>query len=909
MASFRQDAFHGGEYSEELQGRFSLERYGVGLRTCRNFYPLVLGGLVNRPGFALCDDRSTKDHAQKVRVLPFVMSELPGQAYALELGHQYMRLHQGGGTVLAGAVPYELATPFDQADLAELRAAQDGDVVVLTHRAYGTRELRRKAHTDWQLVTISFIPDQARPTLLGMGAVDQAGDATHLAKEWEWVWTAVSADGVESLPSPVLLPATPSMKATLYGDRVVRTFSRPVDGAAYYRVYRGRNGVWGWVGDTDRKLWVNGTWNYYFDDDGQAPDFAQTPPAAHVPFTVRAWTADTRYEIGALVENGGQVYEAIEAGVSGAASSGGPAGLGAAIYDGAALGWENATAYAAGDRVVSAGSTYVAQSAGVSAAAPAGGPYLFPGDTDNGITWLHVGRGGAVKWRWSSAAPAPRPYPAVACWFEQRLVLAGAPAAPATLQFSATGQRTRFVSTGLSRDDSPISLNLAALTAQEIRSVVPARALVVLTSSAAWAVTGNGQGEPITPTNRTAQDQCTFGASWLPGLKVGANVLFAAASSRTVYALFDVLDRIAYDAEDVGIFSSHLFDGRTIVAWAYSHEPHRVVWAALDDGTLLSCTFEAKQKVFGWARHDVAGGGAVEDLCSIPEGGEHVVYAVVRRVVAGQTKRYIERLTSRLVKDARLGVFLDSAVSRDGRNTTATTITAQATSTWDPLAEVALTASADYFAGPHVGDAVVLDPDGAGAALTISSVLDPRHALAVIETSVPAALQGVATTSWALAADTLSGLGHLEGEDVTVLADGVVQGPFPVAGGTITLDTAAVIAHAGLPYDQEVETLDWYAPTADLRARLKAVSRVVVELLASRGELLVGTTLDEPDELRPWDRRSVDHGYGPMPLETCDAEVRPSSTWERAGRVAIRHSDPLPVHILGITREAEFGGR
>jgi hypothetical protein len=44
------------------------------------------------------------------------------------------------------------------------------------------------------------------------------------------------------------------------------------------------------------------------------------------------------------------------------------------------------------------------------------------------------------------------------------------------------------------------------------------------------------------------------------------------------------------------------------------------------------------------------------------------------------------------------------------------------------------------------------------------------------------------TASWGWARDTISGLDHLEGLSVNVLADGVVQGPFVVAGGQVQLN-------------------------------------------------------------------------------------------------------------------------
>jgi hypothetical protein len=905
----RQERFTGGELASELHAQHSLERYAIGLRRLLNFYPTPLGPLVNRPGLPLVSERAGKDHARKVVVRRFVFSEAPGQAYALELGHLYLRLHQDGGEVLNVGVPYEIVTPFVEDDLARLRFTQDGDVVTITHPAYGTRELRRYGHTNWTLTTKSFIPSLAAPgSLFGRGW-DQVGDVSHPPKEWQWLVTAVSPDGEESLASFVIGPPTPTRKVALYSDKPQGLSWAAVDGAVEYRVYRGRNEVFGLVGSTTSTFFFDSIlsgpgWWVTFDDDGIDPDFTIQPPSRVVPFEVTAWAPDTRYEAGQLVTNGG-VYQCIESGLS--ASAGGPAGVGANISDGATAAWANATAYAIGARVVSAGNTYECTTAGVSKALPDGGPYLIGAFiNDNGVMWEFKGRGHAARWRYIGPAPAAKRYPACCAFFEQRLALARSDAAPATIYLSETDNPARFDLPTLSTATSPIELTLRALTAQEIRSIVPARALIVLTSSAEWAVSGNGQGEPLTPTNPAAHVQSEHGSSWLPALKVGGDVIFAARSGRTVYALQDLDARVGYASEDVGFFSSHLFVGRTIVDWAYAAEPHRVVWAVLDDGTLLSFTYERRRNVWAWARHDVGGAGAVESVCTVPEGGEDALYAVVRRTIAGQTKRYVERMASRVVNDVRLGVFLDSAITYDGRNTGATTLTLTGATTWEADDELDVASSAPIFAGSNVGDVIVLDPDGtAPVRLDVIEYSDPSHVRVRAEAAVPASYQAAPTTSWALAVNTFSGLDHLEGCEVKVLADGVPQGPFTVVGGAIELEAPAAIVHAGLGYDQEVETLD-LAGSAEFRSRVKAVARVLLELVSSAAALEVGETFDD---LRPAQRRRVEHGYGPIPLETYTEEVRPSSTWQRAGRAAIRNSDPLPVSITGITREVDFGGR
>ena len=54
---------------------------------------------------------------------------------------------------------------------------------------------------------------------------------------------------------------------------------------------------------------------------------------------------------------------------------------------------------------------------------------------------------------------------------------------------------------------------------------------------------------------------------------------------------------------------------------------------------------------------------------------------------------------------------------------------------------------------------------------------------------------------------TLTGLYHIEGETVSILADGLVLPSQVVNNGEIVLDEAYAVVHVGLPYNADVETV------------------------------------------------------------------------------------------------------
>ena len=89
-------SFAGGELTPELLGRIDLAKFQTGLDTCRNFISLPYGPAVNRAGFRYVIE--TKDSTKGSVLIPFIYST--SQAYVLEFGDQYMRIHTQGGTVL-----------------------------------------------------------------------------------------------------------------------------------------------------------------------------------------------------------------------------------------------------------------------------------------------------------------------------------------------------------------------------------------------------------------------------------------------------------------------------------------------------------------------------------------------------------------------------------------------------------------------------------------------------------------------------------------------------------------------------------------------------------------------------------------------------------------------------------------
>jgi len=142
-----QPSFTGGELSPTLFGRVDLERWGTSLKTCRNFIVQADGGVVNRTGSYFVDE--TKDSNRVFRLLPFVVGE--DVSYVIELGHLYMRFYANGALLRVAGVPVEVASPYTEDDIWDVKHTQSADVMTLTHPDYQQRQLRRLTVTSFEL--------------------------------------------------------------------------------------------------------------------------------------------------------------------------------------------------------------------------------------------------------------------------------------------------------------------------------------------------------------------------------------------------------------------------------------------------------------------------------------------------------------------------------------------------------------------------------------------------------------------------------------------------------------------------------------------------------------------------------------------------------------------------------------
>ena len=507
--------------------------------------------------------------------------------------------------------------------------------------------------------------------------------------------------------------------------------------------------------------------------------------------------------------------------------------------------------------------------------------------------------GGTDVWAvgaWSARYGFPREIE----FFGDRLWFAGTNAEPQRIDASMIGDYVNFGRSSPIVDSDAISITINARQVNAARDLVPLDNLLVLTTSIVWKMSA-GQQDAITPSNVAMKPQAKHGAASLPAKVMGESAIFVEEQGPRVRDLGYQFEKDGFRGNDISVWGEHLITGYTITGIEQSSAPYPVLWFPRNDGQLVGCTYMPEQEVIGWHRHDTD--GKVLDKCVLPGTNEDEAYWLVERVIDGQTVQYIEQVAPFRVDDQRDMIYMDSSLTYDGRNATATTLTLSTGAGWTEDDLLTVTASASLFTGVNdEGDGLEFEVDGVKLRLVIEDYTDATHVQARPVRDVPAEFRGVALTSWTFQRNTITGLDHLDGKELAILADATVHPAQTVSGGSITLDRPYGVVTVGLPYRAHVETLELNVPGGEpVRAQKKLAYKVGIHVINSRG-LLAGGNLDELDE---FPQREFENYDDPISRYAGTLEMNITAGWgEENGHVHIVSDDPLPMEILGIILKA-----
>jgi hypothetical protein len=429
-----------------------------------------------------------------------------------------------------------------------------------------------------------------------------------------------------------------------------------------------------------------------------------------------------------------------------------------------------------------------------------------------------AGTTATTEWRLGSWSRTTG-YPSCTTFYQDRLFFAGNKFTPQRLEGSCSGDFIRFAPSdpdGTIADDHALSIVLNSDHINTVRWVMGnEKGLLVGTMGTEWLVSSGAQGKALGPNAIHAVQFSLLGSSNIAPIALGGNIAFVQRARRKVHLVGFTFEEDSFQLPDMTLFAEHITKpGLTQLAW--QQEPHGVLWAVRQDGTLLGLTYEPDQHIAAWHRHTL--GGAVESIAVISGYGEtsQELWIIVQRIINSKVRRYVEYMMPALGGE---GACLDSMLTYEGE-----------------------------------------------------------------------------------AATTISGLEHLEGQTVGVLAEGAALHDRVVTAGGITLEYPCSQVDVGLKYRWCLETLpqDTLTMGADGMRPVGRIDHITLRLLDSLG-ICYGASPKATDELI----LNADQ-YGKAPaLFTGDTEKLPwPSGYSAHNKILLTHDGPYPVTILAIMSQA-----
>lgn len=415
----------------------------------------------------------------------------------------------------------------------------------------------------------------------------------------------------------------------------------------------------------------------------------------------------------------------------------------------------------------------------------------------------------------------PDSYPALCTFYQQRLVLGCTKAKPTTLFGSRTGIYTDF-SINASDLASGYEFKMASQQSNPLKWILPLYTLAVLTSGGDFISTVTGA---MNAANVNFNQKSYNGCSTVKPIIVGDNALYVPVSQQTINSMTYSYEKDGFAHVNILFHAQHYAKDRKIVGLSYQRDPINLIWALLDDGTLLSCTYIPQQDFVSWTEHYTE--GKVKSINSVPNSeGYDDLYLVVERTLGNGTKKqYLEMLDDvrpyGKTPDAENAFFVDCGLS-------------------------------GKFEAPKT---------------------------------------------------VITGLGHLEGLVVAVLADGSVLDDRKVMNGSIMLDQPAYMVHAGLPYRCHMKTLKFdLVNQGTLRNTRSQINECVAELEDTR-ELRYSANGGDWNDLTVHDADEL----GIPKLQNGDFELRMRGRNSRGAYVEFESKAPVPCTIVSIVAEVSHG--
>lgn len=562
-----------------------------------------------------------------VRLVPFVFSRT--DRVILEFSALLIRFIVNDAYVAASVV-----TTYTADEIEELCFAQQGDLVLITHRNHAPAKLLRTTNTSWALTNMDL---QDGPYL-------DLNDDENLT-----LTVTIASDKIDLVSSTAVFSAGDVGKYLEFKEGYEWRLGLISDFVDAYHVKIGGQDVY------DRVLTPGENVSVYHNSGG----YTITSPPAFNAYSngafIRATAASWLYSWARLqantsgADNSSESYESTQVSLLGTVLTYGRTAL---ITKGERTITGSVTASAALFAATDVGrhirlrfedewtwckiTSYVSSTVvNVQFYAP------IPRDTRD---LARMADGGSTKFFRLGAWSTTTGWPALVAFFEQRAVFAASLTQTQTLWFSVTDDYENHQPTDLTGtvlDTGGITYTIATSEVNKIAWLSSGQTLLVGTTGGEFqARAASTINEPITPRNLAVTRQGSHGArEFLRPLFINSSTLFVSSTGKVLYEMVYSFENDSFVTKDMTIFSEHMLrDAREIV---YHEDPYRLIWVRLGNGTLACCTYMRDQEVVSWHRHVITS-GSVESICVLPDGDEgenEVLYMVVNTGLVRQLEK------------------------------------------------------------------------------------------------------------------------------------------------------------------------------------------------------------------------------------------------------------------------------
>ncbi len=432
--------------------------------------------------------------------------------------------------------------------------------------------------------------------------------------------------------------------------------------------------------------------------------------------------------------------------------------------------------------------------------------------------------------------------------------------------------------------------------------------LLIGTAGGEWTV--RSSGSVLTPTDIDVKRQTAYGSSRNdPALMRGRLMYLQKARRKILELAYDVeLDGV--QSLDMTLLSDHVSIGG-LESMAYQQELDSTLWTVRCDGVMPAFTYQPDQNVIGWSRQILGGAyqgsnAAAESVTVVPGVNRDETWIVCKRTINGGTRRYVEFFEAAYDSgdDQSDAFYVDAGLSLDQPISIAGATRAN---------PVVITAAAHGYSN---GDAVRIDNVVGMTELNTNGyvVANATTDTFELQTAEGDNVDGTSFTAYGSGGQVrkkvsaITGLDHLEGQTVKVLADGAVHADKIVGSGRISLDAPAARVQCGLGYRHSYESLKWEAgsPQGTAQGQTKRIDGVTLMLMNSLNAR-VGPT---ESNLQTVPFRDVsDDMDSAVPLFSGEKYAEFDGDYDTDTRVCIQGEDPVPFTLLAVSPRIKVNTR